>query len=58
MHAAEMLSLAGFLSTNEDWQDDQLRRALLRALAEWASAAADHDSYDSFEVLIDAASGG
>lgn len=54
MDAAEMVSLAGFLSTNEDWQDDQLRHALLRALAEWASAAADHDSYESFEVLVDA----
>jgi hypothetical protein len=55
MHAAEMLSLAGFLLTDEEWQDEDLRRAVLSALAERASAAADHDSYESFEVVVDAA---
>lgn len=55
MHAAEMLSLAGFLLTDEEWQDDELRQALLRALAERASADADQDSYESFEVLVEAA---
>jgi hypothetical protein len=52
MHAAEMVSLAGFLLTDEEWQDDDLRRELLAALAERASAAADHDSYESYELVL------
>jgi hypothetical protein len=52
MHAAEMVSLAGFLLTDEEWQDDDLRRALLAALAERASAAADPDSYESYELVL------
>ena len=55
MHAAEMVSLAGFLLTDEEWQDEELRRAVLEALAERAAQAADHDSYESYELLIDAA---
>lgn len=55
MHAAEMMSLAGFLLTDEEWQDEGLRRALLTALAERASADADQDSYESYELVVDAA---
>jgi len=55
MHAAEMVSLAGFLLTEEELEDEDLRRALLSALAERAAAAADHDSYESYELVIDAA---
>jgi len=55
MHAAEMVSLAGFLLTDEEVADGDLRHALLTALAERASAAADQDSYESYELLIEAA---
>lgn len=55
MHAAEMVSLAGFLLTDEEWQDEGLRRALLAALAERASDDADHDSYESYELVIELA---
>jgi hypothetical protein len=53
MHAAEMVSLAGFLLTDEEWRDDDLRRALLEVLADLASAEADHDSYESYELLVE-----
>lgn len=53
MHAAEMMSVAGFLLTDEEWRDEDLRRALLEALAERASAAADHESYESYELLLE-----
>lgn len=55
MDAAELVSLAGFLLTEEEWQDEDLRRALLGALAERASAAADHDSYESYELVVELA---
>jgi hypothetical protein len=48
------VSLGGFLLTAEEWRDDDLRHALLSAWAAQASAAADPDSYESFEVLIEA----
>jgi len=54
MQAAEMVSLAGFLLTDEEWRDDDLRHALLEVLAERASAAADHDSYESYELVVEA----
>jgi hypothetical protein len=54
MNAGEIVSLAGFLLTDQEWQDDDLRRALLEALAEGASAAADHDSYESYELVLEA----
>ncbi|HLU67376.1 MAG TPA: hypothetical protein VKZ63_13920 [Kofleriaceae bacterium] len=55
MHAARSIavSLGGFLLTDEEWQDDDLRRALLVAWAERAGAAADLDAYESFEVEVD-----
>ena len=56
MHAAEMLSLVGFLLTDEEWRDDDLRRALIAALAERAGAAADPDSYESYELVVTAES--
>ena len=52
MHAAEMLSVVGFLLTDEEWSDDDLRRALLAALAERTSASADADSYESYELVV------
>lgn len=52
MHAAEMLSLVGFLLTDEEWRDDDLRRALVAALAERTSAAADAESYESYELVV------
>jgi hypothetical protein len=55
MNAGEIVSLAGFLLTDQEWQDDDLRRALLEALTEGASAAADQDSYESYELFVDAA---
>jgi hypothetical protein len=55
MDAAEMMSLAGFVLTDEEWQDEDLRRALVTALTQRASAAADQDSYESYELVIDAA---
>ena len=46
------VSLGGFLLTEEEWRDDELRHALLCAWAERAGAAADPDSYESFEVVV------
>lgn len=54
MDAAEMLSLAGFLLTDAEWQDERLRSELLTALAAQASAAGDADSYDSYELVLEA----
>lgn len=54
MNAAEIVSLAGFLLTEQEWEDPELRRALLAALAEGASAAGDRESYESYELLLEA----
>jgi hypothetical protein len=53
MDAGAIVSLGGFLLTSEEWQDDDLRLALLSAFAERASASADQDSYESLEVLVE-----
>ena len=50
---ARSVTLSGFLLTDEEWQDEDLRLALLHAFAEKASAAADLDSYDSFELIVE-----
>ena len=46
--------IVGFLLTDEEWRDDDLRRALLAALAERSSASADPDSYESYELVVSA----
>lgn len=51
--AARAVSLGGFLLTGEEWEDEELRLALLHAWAEKADAAADLDSYESYEVTVD-----
>jgi hypothetical protein len=54
MHAAiPAVSLGGLLLTDEEWQDDELRHALLSAWAEHAAIAADLESYESYEVLVE-----
>ena len=50
---ARSVTLSGFLITDEEWADEDLRLALLSAFAEKASASADLDSYDSFELIIE-----
>jgi hypothetical protein len=50
---ARSVTLSGFLLTSEEWEDEDLRLALLSAFAEKASAAADLDSYDSFELIVE-----
>jgi hypothetical protein len=47
------VSIAGFLLTEEEWQDADLRHALLAAWAERAAVAADREAYESFEVLVE-----
>lgn len=47
------MTLSGFLITDEEWSDEDLRLAMLSAFAEKASAAADLDSYDSFELIVE-----
>lgn len=47
------MTLSGFLITDEEWADEDLRLAYLSAFAEKASASADLDSYDSFELTVE-----
>lgn len=47
------MTLSGFLITGEEWEDEDLRLAYLSAFAEKASAAADLDSYASFEIIVE-----
>jgi hypothetical protein len=54
MDAAEMLSLAGFLLIDQEWRDEHLRSELLTALAAQASAAGDAESYESYELVLEA----
>ena len=55
MTMAAHVSLGGFLLTEEEWGDDELRLALLDAWAERAAASADLDSYESFELTVEPA---
>ena len=50
---ARSVTLSGFLITDEEWDDEDLRLAYLCAFAEKASASADLDSYASFEIIIE-----
>lgn len=50
---ARSVTLSGFLLTSEEWEDEDLRLALLSAFAEKASSSADLDSYDSFELIVE-----
>lgn len=54
MNAGEIVSLAGFLLSDQELQDGELRRALLEVLAERASAAGDRESYESYELVLEA----
>lgn len=55
MHGARKraVSIAGFLLTDEEWQDYELRLALLAAWAEKTTASYDRESYDQFEVTVE-----
>lgn len=52
--AAQPVSVGGFLLTGDEWQDEELRLALLHAWADTATGDTDLDCYESFEVTIDA----
>ena len=47
------ITLSGFVITDEEWQDEDLRLALLSAFAEKAAASADLDSYEWFEIIVE-----
>jgi hypothetical protein len=54
MGGALTISLDGFLLTAEEWADEDLRVELLRAWVERAAVTADLESYESFELTVEA----
>jgi len=49
---ARAVYLYGLLFTAEEWQDADLQSELMSTWAQQANDSADHEAYESFEIVV------